>query len=154
MCHEFWIFRLTGVNRHYFQNWMRTIHCLLAFFDVLPPALGSFFTCICWSDPMQISGILCVALTSLVFCPENSICLSLPWLSLLNLESSGLHLDSSPCTRPWKSLWNKWEQLASSPHFFPVSQGSLSSLFWWPMLWNLFHIFCTMFFVVSRRKYI
>lgn len=90
--------------------------------------MGNFFTGIYWSDPLQISGILCVALSSLVFCPENSICLGLPGLSLLNLESAGLCLDSPPCTRTWKHLWNKWEQLPGSHPSFPSLRDHCPSL--------------------------
>lgn len=29
-----------------------------------------------------------------------------------------------------------------SPHLFPVSQGSLSFVAWYPVSWKLFHVFC------------
>lgn len=103
------------------------------------PCLGQFFISHAlisillntWEDPLQISAVLCAALSALAFYLMNSSCFDSPRLSVLSQLRifSGSASIPFPHAMAWKSSQgSKPRQLLGSPHLFPVSWRSLSFL--------------------------
>ena len=137
--HECWVFPvcLVGMGTISSPEWApHTVNLFWWFFPQLWVVSSRGFAgqTLCRS----LGFSLCVALSSLVLCTENSICLGLAGLSVSSTQGIGWALPGFPlpAPEPGNSLWNKWGQLRSSPHFFPISQGSLSFIAWCPVLWK------------------
>lgn len=99
---------------------------------------------------LEVLFLCIVALSSPIFCPMNSKCLSLPRWSAPSYQfkaSAGLCLHSSSLCKSLDSLSrNSLGKLETSPHVLPVSQESLSftALYTMPLK-PLSHILCLWF---------